>query len=154
MDTPGVWARVRAFTRGERDAHTLYAYRRAGTQIHPMLDAAERRRFELLVSGTGPFAVKRHVGLELAFAWNAFALQTLGDKMLEADEAANPGTAGFVPPVAFDQVQGYDEQVQRWLGFASQAADDPEFDVPASTLPATLPRWSRWSRVPDRTWTP
>lgn len=142
MDTPGVWARVRAFTCGERDAQTLYAYRQAGTQIHPLLDAAERRRFDLTLSGTSPFAVKRHMGLELACAWNAFALQTLGDKMLEADEAADPGTAGFVPPVTFDQVQGYYEQVQRWLGFASQAAYDPQFDLPPTTLPATLPGWS------------
>ncbi|MFC4637787.1 hypothetical protein [Deinococcus hohokamensis] len=142
METPGIWARVRAFTRGERDAETLYAYRQAGMQIHPMLDAAERRRFDLTVSGTSPFAVKRHVGLELACAWNAFALQTLGDKMLEADEAADPDTVGFVPPVTFDQVQGYYEQVQRWLGFASQAAHDPGFDVPPTTLPAKLPDWS------------
>ncbi|GAA5532669.1 hypothetical protein [Deinococcus aluminii] len=139
---PGVWARLRASLRGERDAETLYAYRRAGAQIHPLLDAAERRRFDLMVSGQSPFAVPRHVGLELACAWNAFALQTLGDKMLEADEAADPTTAGFVPPVTFDQVQGYYSGVQRWLGHASQAAHDPAFDLPPGTLPARLPEWS------------
>ncbi|EYB66335.1 hypothetical protein DEIPH_ctg139orf0053 [Deinococcus phoenicis] len=31
---------MRAFTCGERDAETLYAYRRAGAQVHPLLDAA------------------------------------------------------------------------------------------------------------------
>ncbi|GAA5514370.1 hypothetical protein Dcar01_03125 [Deinococcus carri] len=140
--TPGVWARLRASLRGERDAETLYAYRRAGAQVHPLLDAAERRRFDLTLSGQSPFAVKRHVGLELACAWNAFALQTLGDKMLEADEAADPATVGFVPPVTFDQVQGYYTGVQRWLGYASQAAHDPTFDLPPGTLPARLPDWS------------
>ena len=68
METPGVWTRVRALTRGERDAETLYAYRQAGAQVHPLLDAAERRRFDLTLGGTSPFAVKRHVGLELACA--------------------------------------------------------------------------------------
>lgn len=63
-----MWTRVRAFTRGERDAETLYAYRRVGAQVHPLLDAAECRRFDLTLSGTSPFAVKRHVGLELACA--------------------------------------------------------------------------------------
>ncbi|MBB5234321.1 hypothetical protein [Deinococcus budaensis] len=142
METPGVWTRVRAFARGERDAETLYAYRRAGAQIHPLLDAAERRRFDLTVSGTSPFALKRHVGLELACAWNAFTLQTLGDKMLGADETADPATVGFVPPVTFDQVQGYYTEVQRWLGYASQAGHDADFELPAGTLPAKLPDWS------------
>lgn len=142
MDTPGIWTRVRAFTRGERDAETLYAYRQAGAQVHPMLDDAERRRFDLTLSGTSPFAVKRHVGLELACAWNAFTLQTLGDKMLAADETADPGTVGFVPPVTFDQVNAYYTEVQRWLGYASQAAHDPEFELPVGTLPARLPNWS------------
>lgn len=142
METPGIWARMRAFTRGERDAQTLYAYRQAGAAVHPLLDAAERRRFDLLVGGVSPFALKRHVGLELACAWNAFALQALGDKMLAADETADPGTVGFVPPVTFDQVEGYYQQVQRWLGHASQAAHDPDFDLPKGTLPAALPAWS------------
>ncbi|GBF04657.1 hypothetical protein DAERI_020254 [Deinococcus aerius] len=142
METPGVWTRVRAFTRGERDAETLYAYRQAGTQVHPLLDAAERRRFDLTLSGTSPFAVKRHVGLELACAWNAFALQTLADKMLEADEAADPSTVGFVPPVTFDQVNAYYAEVGRWLGYASEAEHDPAFELPARTLPAKLPKWS------------
>lgn len=142
MDTPGIWTRVRAFTRGERDAETLYAYRQAGVQVHPMLDEAERRRLDLTLSGTSPFAVKRHVGLELACAWNAFALQTLGEKMLAADEVADPGTVGFVPPVTFDQANGYFTEVPRWLGYASQAAHDPEFELPAGTLPAKLPDWS------------
>ncbi len=133
---------MRAFTRGERDAETLYAYRRAGAQVHPLLDAAERRRLDLTLSGTSPFRVKRHVGLELACAWNAFALQTLGDKMLEADETADPDTVGFVPPVTFDQVQGYYTEVGRWLGYASQAGHDPAFELPAGTLPARLPDWS------------
>ncbi|MPY68270.1 hypothetical protein F8S09_16560 [Deinococcus sp. SDU3-2] len=142
MDTPGVWTRVRAFTRGERHAETLYAYRRAGAQVHSLLDAGERRRFDLTLSGTSPFALPRHMGLALACAWNAFTLQTLGDKMLEADEQADPGTAGFVPPVTFGQVEGYYTEVQRWLAYASQAEHDPQFDLPADILPAPLPAWA------------
>ncbi|WP_235693027.1 hypothetical protein [Deinococcus aquaedulcis] len=154
METPGIWARMRAFTRGERDAQTLYAYRQAGAAVHPLLDAAERRRFDLLVGGVSPFALKRHVGLELACAWNAFALQTLGDKMLAADETADPGTVGFVPPVTFDQVEAYYQQVQRWLGHASQATHDPDFDCPRAPCPLPCRPGRPWSPVPGPTWRP
>ncbi|MBZ9714608.1 hypothetical protein [Deinococcus multiflagellatus] len=142
MERPDVWTRVRATLRGEQNAETLYAYRRAGATVHELLDAAERRRFELAAAGVSPFAMAKPVGLELASIWNAFALQTLGDRMLQADETADPGTVGFVPPVTFGQVQGYYEQVQRWLAYASQAAHDPGFSLPAGTLPAPLPAWS------------
>lgn len=142
MEKPGVWARIKAFTRGEQDAETLYAYKRAGAPVHDLLDAAERRRFELAAGGTSPFEMSAQVGTELACTWNAFALQTLGDKMLEADEVADPDTAGFVPPVTFNQVQGYYQQVQQWLAYASRAGHDAAFGLPYGTLPARLPDWS------------
>jgi hypothetical protein len=138
----GIWTRVRAFTRGERDAEMLYAYRRAGAGLHPMLDAAERRRLDLTLSGTSPFGMTSSTGLELACAWNAFALQTLADQLLQADEAADPGTVGFVPPVTFDQAEAYYRDVQRWLAHATRAAHDPQFTLPYGTLPARLPAWS------------
>lgn len=142
MNSPGVWTRVRAFARGERDAERLYAYRRAGAGLHPMLDAAERRRLDLALSGTSPFAMTSTTGLELACAWNAFALQTLADQLLQADETADPGTVGFVPPVTFDQAEAYYRDVQRWLAHATRAAHDPHFTLPPGTLPAKLPAWS------------
>lgn len=142
MDRPTAWARLRAFTRGEQDAETLYAFKRAGSGVHDLLDAAERRRFGLATSGRSPFSVSRQVGLALTCTWNAFALQTLGDKMLEADEVADPDTAGFVPPVTFSQVQAYYQDVQRWMAHASRAQHDPGFDLPPGSLPAGLPAWS------------
>lgn len=142
MQRPGVWARIKAFARGEQDAETLYAYKRAGAPVHDLLDAAERRRFEFAATGVSPFAMSRQVGLELVCIWNAFALQTLGDKMLEADEVADPDSVGFVPPVTFEQVQGYYVDVQRWLAHATRAAHDPAFELPDGSLPAKLPDWS------------
>lgn len=142
MERPGVWQRIKAFARGERDAETLYAYRRAGSSVHEELDEAERRRFDMAASGQSPFEMSRQVGLELACTWNAFALQTLGDKMLEADEVADPDSVGFVPPVTFDQVQAYYSDVQRWLAHANRARHDATFDLPVNTLPARLPAWS------------
>ncbi|BDP44668.1 hypothetical protein DAETH_46370 (plasmid) [Deinococcus aetherius] len=62
--------------------------------------------------------------------------------MLEADGAIDPGTVGFVPPVTFDQVNAYYTEVGRWLGYASEAGHDPDFELPARTLPAKLPKWS------------
>ncbi len=88
MDSPTVWTRLRAALSGEQNAETLYAYQRAGATVHDLLDAAERRRFDLAASGTSPFAMPSQVGLELVCIWNAFALQTLGDRMLKADAGA------------------------------------------------------------------
>lgn len=87
-------------------------------------------------------AAARHVGSELDCAWNAFTLQTLGDKMLEAGAVADPPTMGFVPPVTFGQVKAYRTEVQRRLGYAGQAAHDPGIDLPAGTLPGRRPGWS------------
>lgn len=142
MDRPGIWARVKAFTRGEQDAETLYAYKRAGAGVHAQLDAAERRRFGLAAGGKSPFALSAGVGTELACTWNAFALQTLGDEMLQADEAGDPDSVGFVPPVTFTQVHAYYAEVQRWLAYANRAEHDPGFSLPRGTLPARLPDWS------------
>lgn len=142
MERPTVWSRIRAAARGERDAETLYAYQRAGAGVHDQLDAAERRRFGLAAEGKSLLDMPAQVGLELVCTWNAFALQTLGDRMLEADEVADPASAGFVPPVTFDQVAAYYGQVQQWLAHASRAAHDPAFDLPRGTLPARLPDWS------------
>ncbi|WP_155299558.1 hypothetical protein [Deinococcus kurensis] len=141
MEPPTVWTRLRAALSGEQNAETLYAYQRAGGAVHELLDAAERRRFDLAASGTSPFGMPAQVGTELACIWNAFALQTLGDRMLSADETADPATAGFVPPVTFNQVQAYYQDVQRWLAHATRAAHDPHFQ-PDSPLPAPLPDWS------------
>ncbi|GGK92160.1 hypothetical protein [Deinococcus radiotolerans] len=141
MEPPTVWTRLRAALSGEQNAETLYAYQRAGATVHDLLDAAERRRFDLTASGTSPFDMPAQVGVELACIWNAFALQTLGDRMLRADEQADPATVGFVPPVTFSQVQAYYQDVQRWLAHATRAAHDPQFQ-PAAPLPAPLPDWS------------
>ena len=142
MERPGVWKRIRAGLRGEQDAETLYAYKRAGASVHDLLDAAERRRLEFAATGVSPFAMTAQVGTELACIWNAFALQTLGDKMLHADEVADPDTAGFVPPVTFGQVDAYYREVQTWMAHATRAAHDPDFTLPTGALPATLPEWS------------
>lgn len=138
---PGVWGRLLAGAQGEVSAELLEAYRRAGRAIHPQLDAAEKRRFDLRLAGRTPWSAAPHESLELLCTWNAFALQTLGDRMLDADYAHQPATAYFVPRVTFDQVQAYYGQVEGWLARARQAAHDPGYRVDVA-LPASLPSWS------------
>ena len=140
-ERPGIWGRVLAATQGEVSAELLEAYRRAGSAIHRQLDHAEKRRLDLKLAGKSPWEAGRHEQLELLCTWNAFALQTLGDKMLDADYAEQPATAYFVPRVTFDQVQAYYGQVEGWLGRARAAEGNPQYGVDVS-LPASLPSWS------------
>ena len=81
-------------------------------------------------------------------AWNAFALQTLGDKFLEADYSLNPVTAGFVPPVTAEQVLAFYSQVEGWLNRAQQAHSNPGYRLDVG-VPADLPVWSEIEPCPN-----
>src|SRR5260370_34027040 len=64
---------------------------------------AEQLRGSLAVSGDGLWAASAGQSSQLLCTWNAFALQTLGDELVEADYQADPRTAGFLPPVTAEQ---------------------------------------------------
>jgi hypothetical protein len=147
MSKPGIWKRALAFVGNEIDAELLEAYRRAGSGIHDQLETASRKRLDLKLEGKNVWTSDRGSQLALLCTWNAHALQTLGDQMLDADYKANPATSGFVPRVTAEQAQGFYDQVEPWLSRARQASINPNYQIDVN-LPATLPKWSEVEPCP------
>lgn len=147
MERPGIWNRLFAAALGEVSTDLLEAYRRAGSTIHDQLHQAENRRLERKIAGETPWSASEASQIELLCTWNAHVLQTLGDKMLDADYAAHPPTAGFVPKVTAEQVEAFYAQVEGWLSRARQAGKNPKYRLEYG-LPATLPAWSEVEPCP------
>lgn len=139
-ERPTLWDRVRAWLDFETPASLLEAYRRARPSVLEVINLAQARWLEHAIEGAGPWTMPPAVRAELVCAWNAFALQTLGDAIVDADYEAHPATRGFVSPLSARQAQGFYAQVEPWLTRARQARADPGFvlDVP---VPTRLPEW-------------
>lgn len=134
--------RLTSAFRGEVVATTVEAYQRAGAAAYEDLAAAEDARHALALVGTDLWSTTPGQATQLLSTWNAFALQTLGDRLIEADYAADPGTVGYLPPVTAEQAARFLGEVQQWSAYARRAASDPGFDLGAQlALPAPLPAW-------------
>lgn len=145
--SPGLLTRVRATLRGEVLADTLEAYRRAGTTVVDVFLEAEQRRSALSAEGTDLWSAPPGTQALLLCTWNAFALQTLGDALLDADYAADPKTVGYVPPVTAEQALAFYAEVEPWLARARQAQDDDGFRLDVH-VPAQLPPWAETEPCP------
>ena len=139
---PHLLTRVRAAWHGEQSAAAVRMLRDAGQRVSPELDEAERARAAQLATGLDPWRAPRSAQLRFLAIWNAFALQTLGGALLDADTAADPGTAGYLPPATYRQCWAWLTGVAAWLSIARQAATDPVGAAGAQlALPAGLPPW-------------
>lgn len=139
-DQPTMMTRLRAAVRGERSSEALEAFRRAGADAYGALAEAESVRAELADAGRAPWEAPDGARALLVCAWCAFVLQTLGDEMLDADARADPGTAGFLPPVTAEQALAFYAPVEEWLARAHRAQADPAYRLDVA-LPAPLPPW-------------
>jgi hypothetical protein len=139
---PSFPTRVRAALRGERNATDLEALRTAGAAIYAELGRAEQDRVRLALDGQDLWTAPDGVSGHLVATWNAFVLQTMGARLLDADYASDTGTVGYVPPAIFEQVWSWFCAAAGWLSQARQAASNPDYDL-AGTLriPAALPAW-------------
>ena len=113
---------VAAKLRGDVSTKDLIAYGRAGSDAYDLLDQLPA------------------LGYARLCAWNAFVLQTYGDKLLEAGESP-----GFASPETAHQVAVLYEFVGSWLARARQAAatEDYRLDV---YVPQGLPH--QWNVTP------
>jgi hypothetical protein len=146
---PGLVTRLAAALHGEVAATTVEAYRRAGSVAYQDILDAEQVRADLAVSGSGLWDASPAQASQLLCAWNAFALQTLGDELVEADYRADPRTAGYLPPVTAEQAAAFLGEVEHWSASARRAASDPSYDVAAEfALPVPLPDWVRVEPCP------
>lgn len=95
-------------------APTLEAYRRAGFAVQELLQQVAYRRLECELEGLDPWDVGPSRQAELVCAWNAFALQTLGDALSDTSK-------GRVSAASSRQALAFYEQVEGWLNRARQA---------------------------------
>jgi hypothetical protein len=134
--------RLAAAMHGEVSAETVEAYRRAGAAAYQDVMDAEQLRAGLEASGAGLWAASPAQASQLLCAWNAFALQTLGDAFVEADYRADPRTVGFLPPVTAEQAAAFLGEVEHWSSRARRAASDASYDAAGEiALPVPLPAW-------------
>ena len=139
-EQPTVWGRLLALIEGEVSAETLEAYRRAGRAVYDLLEQVEEQRLKAKIGGVHPWSVGLATQALFLAAWNAFALQTLGDELLDADYRANPSTVGYVPAVTAEQILACYQQVESWLSRAHEARSNSDYRLDV-TLPADLPPW-------------
>ena len=119
---------VRSALRGEVSAAELYARRGAGTAAYSLAEEAAAAEGD--DRGTRLFRV---------CAWNAFALQTIAETVIDVDASDDPGTAGYVPESTLRFASACVDCVPDWIHLARIVQADPEAGVRG--LPATLPGW-------------
>jgi len=141
--------RLAAAMHGEVSADTVEAYRRAGGAAYQDMTDAEQLRASLAASGAGLWGASPAQASRLLCAWNAFALQTLGDELIEADYRADPRTVGFLPPVTAEQAAAFLGEVEQWSSRARRATEDTTYDITAEVaLPVPLPGWVKVEPCP------
>lgn len=146
---PRLWMRLSARLRGEVPADQLEAFRRAGAGVFETYLAAEKALTDLAATDSHPWQAPAGTKSQLLCTWNAFMLQTLATALLDADYAAMPSTAGYLPPVTAEQAWALFEQVEPWLSRAGQAVHSSSYDVGAElALPADLPPWVKVEPCP------
>ncbi|WP_026341160.1 hypothetical protein [Actinomadura atramentaria] len=148
-DDPPLLVRMASRLRGEIRADTLESFRRAGGVAYGEIHAAEELRRELSTADADLWRLPPGVASQLLCAWNAFVLQSVGEHLLDADYAAEPRTAGYVPAVTHAQVAACFDRVETWTSRARQAAGNRAFDVrDLAALPDDLPAWAEASPCP------
>ena len=110
-----------AILKGEKNAEVLEAMRRAGGHVYVELGTAEEIRKEFSTRDGGLWNASVGVSSYLLSVWNAFALQTLAETLLDADYKNDPSTAGYVPEITFEQAWTWFSAVEPWLSQAQQA---------------------------------
>lgn len=111
------------------DARIAEAYRRAGSKVHLLREQVEQRRLGLRIEGVSLWSLPSCLQVQGLCAWNAFALQTLGEALLGADGAPHSRATATQTLALF-------AEVEPWLSRGLQAGVNEEFaldgDVPAS----------------------
>src|SRR3954447_21066712 len=139
---PGLLTRVVAGFKKEVPANTIESIQKAGVAVYRALDEAEAVRRDLSGREIDPWDAPVAAAAQQLFAWNAYVLQTLGDKMIEADYRADTRTVGYLPRVTAGRVWAFFGQVERCLSLTRQAAANPDYlPHPGGVLPADLPGW-------------
>lgn len=135
---PGFGTRMVARLHGEIPAAAVEAYRRAGAEVYDLIGEFDQSRADWGVHGVTAWTAPTSTQITLLAAWSAFALQVLGDEMIDADYAADPSTPGYLPPVTARQALAFYGPVPTWLAIAREAQASESFKLDV-TVPTALP---------------
>jgi hypothetical protein len=137
---PGLVNRWAAGRRKEISSLQLEAYRRAGAAVYDLHLVADRRRHELIASGTHPFDADPSTASLFLCAWNARVHQALACELLDSDYREDPRTRGFVPPLTYGHALALFGPVQGWLSAGRRAEVARDFWIGDEVdLPIGLP---------------
>ena len=123
--------------RGEVNDANVRGYLRAASQIGDIWQQTDTKIAEKIAQGTPPWEAYAQSRYALAFLRAARASQVFVEQLLAADAAADPGTAGYLPHVTFDQANALCHQIQPHLQQAIAALKDPAY-VPEVSFPLQL----------------
>jgi hypothetical protein len=123
--------------RGEVSDATIQGYLRAASQIEETWQHIDERLAALRSQGVVPWEAYEQLSHALAFVRAARTYQVFVRELLAADAAADPGTAGYLPHITFDQANALCQQILPCLQQAIGALNDPSF-TPGMALPLIL----------------
>ncbi len=123
---------------GEVSQAELDRYRQGAGFINDLEVAVNAQILDRpLPSGVGPWQRPQHHHYALLYTSIARDLATIAGSMLESDARNDPGTAGLLPMVTFEQVQSLYQQLPQFARRAWEALANPRY-VPDLPLPIAL----------------
>ena len=123
--------------RGEISDSSAQGYLRAASQIEEIWQQIDDKLATLVSQGTAPWEAYAHLRYPLAFIRAARTCQVFVQELLAADAAFDPRTAGYLPPITYDQANALGSQIQPTLQYAIAALNDPAY-IPDIPMPLEL----------------
>ncbi len=118
----------------------LRSYQRASSAVYDLMRRIEQRRLASEANGDDGHWHDPDLQVLSVCAWNALALQSLGDRFLDAYLRARKRSVGYTPSAIAEQAVAFYSRVEVWLSRARQAESNPDY-VPDVSLPAMPPQW-------------
>lgn len=123
--------------RGEVSDASIQGFLRAASQIEEVWQHIDEKRAELIAQGSNPWDAYAQLRYPLAFIRAARIYQVFVKELLLADAAFEPETAGYLPPITYDQANALCSQLQPALQYTLAALNDPAY-VPDIPFPLIL----------------
>ena len=123
--------------RGEVSDASVQGYLRAASQIEEIWQQIDEKLATLISQGTAPWEAYAQLRYPLAFIRAARTYQVFVQELLAADAAFDPQTAGYLPPITYDQANALCSQMQPALQYTIAALDNPAY-IPDIPMPLIL----------------
>lgn len=123
---------------GEVSDATIQGYLRSASQLEDVWQQIDDNVDALIIQGMAPWDAYAKMGYALAFVRACRTNVVFVQELLQADAAADPASAGYLPKVTYDQALALCEHIEPYLEEAIKASTNPRY-VPAEyALPLKL----------------